>query len=345
MSNQLEKLASFEASNLGFIWRQFTRPKPLPAGIRLNGNVAIVTGSNTGLGLSVSRQLLDLGLSHLVMAVRSVSKGEAAAVELREKFPKAIITVWFLDMGSYDSIRAFAAQCGTLQRIDIAILNAGLMQSEYVINPSTQHEVTLQVNYLSTALLAIMLLPKLKASRNHGGSRPPVLSIVGSDMMYSAKFKTPGSILAQFQDHKTFDGTSWYAKSKILQMFFVSKLVDFVSSDNVLVNVSNPGMTAGTSFFQGHPAIVQKIISVAQWIFARSADVGATAYLDAVLVRGNISHGSFASDWTIKPYPKLFYTKCGDEFKENLWQETMDEFKFLDAWKIVNDLKEKNAGI
>jgi NAD(P)-dependent dehydrogenase (short-subunit alcohol dehydrogenase family) len=301
MSSELENLASFEATNFGFLWRQFTRPKPLPTGTRLDGNVAIVTGSNVGLGLSVSRQLLGLGLSHLVMAVRSRTKGEAAAAELREKFPNATISVWIIDMESYDSIRAFAEQCEALPRIDIAILNAGLIQSEYVLVPSTDYEVTLQVNYLSTAFLAIMLLPKLKDSKIHGSPRPPILSIVGSDMMYDAKFKTAGPILAQFQDRKSFSAVSSYGKSKLLQMFFVSKLADFVSSDDVLVNVSNPGMTAGTAFFQGQPAVVRKIMGVAQWIFARSVDVGATMYLDAALAQGSKSHGSFTSDWTIKP--------------------------------------------
>lgn len=43
---------------------------------------------------------------------------------------------------------------------------------------------------------------------------------------------------------------------------------------------------------------------------------------------------------TSSRYPEIFYTKSGDEFKERLWQETMDEFKFLDAWKIISDMKE-----
>lgn len=301
MSSRLEKLASSEASAIGFIKRQFTRPKPLPDDIRIDGEVAIVTGSNTGLGLSVSRQLLGLGLSHLVMGVRSLPKGEAAAAELREQFPKAVITVWSLNMESYDSIQEFAARCESLDRIDMAILNAGLMSSEYTIDPLTGHEITLQVNYLSTALLAILLLPKLKAHRDHHVSRPPVLSIVGSDMMYSAQFKHAVPILPQFQDSKAFKGNSAYANSKMLQMFFVSKLAEFVSPDDVLVSVSNPGMTAGTSFFEDQPVALQKFMSLLQWIFARTVDVGASAYLDAVLVQGVDAHGSFLSDWTIKP--------------------------------------------
>ena len=37
----------------------------------------------------------------------------------------------------------------------------------------------------------------------------------------------------------------------------------------------------------------------------------------------------------------MYYTQSGYDFKERLWQETMDEFKFVGASKIVNDLKEK----
>lgn len=105
-----------------------------------------------------------------------------------------------------------------------------------------------------------------------------------------AKFKTAGPILAQFQDRKAFDVTSAYAKSKMLQVFFVLRLIEFVSPNDVLVNVSNPGMTAGTSLFQDHPVVVQRIISILQRIFARSVDVDASAYLDAVLVQGTDGH-------------------------------------------------------
>jgi FlaA1/EpsC-like NDP-sugar epimerase len=108
MSSKLENKASFEATLSAFVRRQFVRPKPLPAGIKLTDQVAIVTGSNVGLGLEASRQLLQLELRHLVMGVRSQTKGDAAAAELRTTFPSATISVWLLDLESYDSVRAFA---------------------------------------------------------------------------------------------------------------------------------------------------------------------------------------------------------------------------------------------
>jgi NAD(P)-dependent dehydrogenase (short-subunit alcohol dehydrogenase family) len=301
MSVDLESKASFEATVFGFLSRQFTRPKPLPAGVCLANQVAIITGSNVGLGLEASRQLLGLQLSHLVMGVRSQVKGDAAAAKLRQEFPGATISIWVVDLESYDSVLAFADRCAALPRLDIAILNAGLMKTPYTVAPTTEHEATLQVNYLSTALLAILLLPILKAKRNLGAARPPVLTLVGSDLMYQVDVGTKGPVLQQFNTPKTFDQFRWYAKSKLLLVFFVVKLAEFVSPNDVIVNMANPGMTKGTEFFRGLPAIVVKLIAVGQLLFARSAEVAATTYVDAVVAYGKKSHGTFTSDWAIKP--------------------------------------------
>ncbi|RYP55565.1 hypothetical protein DL769_010122 [Monosporascus sp. CRB-8-3] len=339
MSSALESNAWFEATVFGFLWRQFTRPKPLPANIHLRDQVAIVTGSNVGLGLAASRQLLGLGLSHLVIAVRSPAKGDEAAGLLRKEFPDSTISVWTIDLESYESVRAFAKQCATLPRIDIVILNAGLAKPSYATVPETGYEVTLQVNYLSTALLAILLLPILRAKKLSNAPRPPVLTIVGSDMMYQADIETKGPVLRQFNRPQAFSQFPWYSKSKLLLTFFVSKLAEFVSPDDVLVNMANPGMASGTAFFRESSSIAMKMVGFAQFLFARGVDVAATTYVDAALAYGKESHGSFTSDWAIKPYPKLWYTPEGRELVERLWEETMEELNFAGASKLIESLK------
>lgn len=64
------------ASYLKFLYRQFfiTPPKADPHVINLHGQTGIVTGANVDLGLEACRQLLDLGLSHLILAVRNKGK-------------------------------------------------------------------------------------------------------------------------------------------------------------------------------------------------------------------------------------------------------------------------------
>ena len=71
-----------QASLPHFAYQQLTcRPKSV-TGVNLNGKTAIVTGSNTGVGLETARQLLDLGIRKLVLAVRNETKGAAAVANL-----------------------------------------------------------------------------------------------------------------------------------------------------------------------------------------------------------------------------------------------------------------------
>lgn len=302
MSSDPQAQASFEGTFAGLLRRQRTKPTPLPSDLRIDGQTAIVTGSNVGLGLAASRQLLGLGLSHLVMGVRSQAKGDAAAAQLRDEFQHAQVTVWLLDMESYDSVRAFAERCASLPRIDVAILNAGLMVPSYTTVPATGHELTVQVNYLSTALLTLLLVPVLKSKRAPGANRPPVLSVVSSDAAYSAPLRTDGPVLAQFDDPEGYGSFPAYTSSKLLLTLFVGRLAELVDPSEVLINQCNPGMTKGTSFGHDGAAILRHLFGVVQYFLARSAEVGASVYLDAALTRGAESHGKFVSDWAIKPW-------------------------------------------
>lgn len=311
MSATLESGAAYEATVLGFLQRQFTTPKPLRASTsQLDGQTAIVSGSNGGLGLEACRQLLERRLSHLVMAVRSQAKGEAAAKQLRQQFPDpgVSISVWALDMASYDSIRQFVEQCATLSRIDIVILNAAGVHKTYMCNPTTGHESTMQTNYLSTVLLGILLLPVLRSTRerNNDAPRPPVLSFVESDLAYSAQ-NTPnttthqGPVLAQYDDEKSFGLMSSYAASKLLLVLFVSRLAELVDPADVLINTCNPGFTRYSDLDSHAFPGLRMFMKLSRTIVGRSVEAAASVYLDATLARGAESHGSFISDWEIKP--------------------------------------------
>jgi len=307
MSSQLESEAGFEATPLGFIYRQWTRRKPLPAGINLSSQTAIITGSNVGLGLESGRQLLQLGLSRLVLAVRSQEKGDAAAQGLRKGFPNAEILVWLLEMNSYKSITAFAKKCKTsLSRIDIVILNVGLMAgNQFKASEETAREYSVQVNYISTALLTILLLPILKSSARLTTTKPPVLTIVASDAALWGRIKTQGPVLAQLDRREKYNPMHWYQKSKLLQFLFVSKLAEEVSASDVVINLVNPGLCSGTAFGQnGGPelgAVASALFKLMELLMARTTADGASIYVDAAVARAEESHGSYVSDWAIKP--------------------------------------------
>ncbi|KAI1742881.1 retinol dehydrogenase 12 [Xylaria scruposa] len=345
MSSQLRNEAHYEASPLAFFHRQWLlHRKPVPAGTDLSSQCAIITGSNSGLGLETGRQLLQLGLSHLIIAVRSQAKGDKAADGLRKEFPRADISVWLVDMTSYESITAFVEKCKSLSRIDIVILNAGLTSgTAFTPVRETGHELSFQVNYISTMLLTILLLPVVKSKRV-AGSKAPVISVVTSDTAYWASVETQGPVLAQLARAEKYAPMVWYQKAKLLQIFFVSKLAEEVDARDVVVNLANPGLCAGTEFGQnssGFSGFIRFLFDIFKAINARTVESGASTYVDATVIKGEESHGSYVSDWAIRPYPEIVYTEEGARVRERLWEETMEELNFAGASDIIKGMKRK----
>ncbi|CAM1510853.1 Fc.00g083660.m01.CDS01 [Cosmosporella sp. VM-42] len=338
MSSKLQSKAAWEAGPLAFISRQFfeTVP-PIPKSVDLSGQIAIVTGSNVGLGFECARQLLSLNLSHLIIAVRSRSKGDAAARLLQEKFPTAKIEVSIVDMASYKSIIAFAKRCESLPRLDIAILNAGLSRPRFERADESKHEMTFQVNYLSTALLALLLVPILKSKR--GTESPAHLALVGSDASYWADWKDTSckSVFQIVDNAANFATMDAYKKSKLFLNMFLERLSEQVSADEVIINVPNPGACKGTEFGSDNPSAFQRFMfKFMSSIMARKPEIGARQYVDAATVQGVESHGGFVSEGKVKPFPEIMYESGGRTLQETLWNETMRELEFAGVAKIFN---------
>lgn len=290
----------------------------------LAGQTALVTGGNTGLGYHACRQLLALGLGRLVVAVRSLDRGEAAAAALRREFPRAVVLVWELDLSSYDSVARFARRAagpelavavgGGKGGLDVAVLNAGIVGATFRKNPNTGHEEVIQVNYLSTFLLAILLLPVLNKKKKKSSSspqeqqqqRPGRLTIVNSGVAYYAKLpnraRTP--FLASFDSAEaeaSWDPSEWYSASKVLGHLFFARLAARVDPDAVVVNLVDPGFCKGTELHRDARGLVAALLRVAKVLTGRSLEVGASTYVDAAVVKGEETHGCFVMDWKVRP--------------------------------------------
>ncbi|HVE24869.1 MAG TPA: SDR family NAD(P)-dependent oxidoreductase, partial [Sporichthya sp.] len=141
------------------------------------GRVAVVTGANTGLGFDTARALAEHGAT-VVLAVRDVDKGKAAAERIAATAPGADVTVQQLDLGSLASVRTAAGELRARQtRIDLLINNAGVM---YPPKQTTVDGFELQfgTNHLGHFALTGLLLDRLVAT---AGSRIVTVSSVGHD--------------------------------------------------------------------------------------------------------------------------------------------------------------------
>lgn len=287
-----------------FVKSQFrTTPRRAPAGTDLSGKVAIITGSSSGLGLHCARHLLSLKLSRLIMAVRSADKGEAVAAQLRISYPFARVDVWPLEMTSYISIQQFCQRVEKdVPRVDITILNAGIIQAEFG-TCDTGHEQVVQVNYLSTFLLAILMLPLSK--RKAPLDSPGRLTIVSSGTALWAKFpnRDRRPLLASFDDPKVtpWDPTERYFSSKMLGHLFFVRMLEYLSADDVIVNLVEPGMCKGSELHREATGGRGVILNAYKALTGRKPEDGAWMYLDAAVVKGKESHGCFCMDWDLHP--------------------------------------------
>ena len=145
---------------LSFLASQIFWKPPVPKH-KFTGQTVVVTGSNTGMGLEAARHFVRLDAAKVILAVRTLSKGEAAKESIEASTGrKSVVEVWELDMARYASVQAFAARCETLERLDVVISNAGVYLFEF--STSEGNETTITVNVLSHMLLGLLLLPVLQ---------------------------------------------------------------------------------------------------------------------------------------------------------------------------------------
>ncbi|KAI1109566.1 putative short-chain dehydrogenase [Nemania sp. NC0429] len=323
-----------ESSFPQYMYRQFIDKTPLLTrkDVDLQGKTAIVTGSNTGLGLEVSRQLLDLGLSKLILAVRSTSKGEAARENLLSgrSAKSHDIEVWPLDLSDYASIIKFGERASTLTRLDIAVLNAGVFKVAEEFSPVTGFEQAVQVNYLSNALLMLVLLPVLRQKKI--GSAPGRLVLVSSDTAGWAKFPEQGAtpLLPAFKKGmEKWNMQERYATSKLLGQFFLTELADRVSASDVVIDAVNPGFCYGSEFQrEGEGKLLGLVFKAWTRLIGYPCDVGARTIVHAAVRFGEEAHGQYVECGKLRPKAAIVYKPVGERVSKQLWEETLNEFSF-----------------
>ena len=198
---------------------------------------------------------------------------------------------------------AFTERCKTLPRIDFAILNAGIMKAAFELSPQTHNEVSVQVNWLSTALLAMLLLPVLEAS----GAPAPRLTIVSSETGEWAGFKERFSmpILEALNDERNFDPGNRYYTSKLLVIYFFREFVARAGQTRVVINTVNLGFYHGLGLHRNVPGVQGAIFArggggVVKRVIGCTTCVGARTLVDDAVIKSVESHGRYLEDCKVK---------------------------------------------
>ena len=178
-------------------------PKDLE--VDLKDQIAIVTGSNSGLGLETSYELAKRG-AKVYMLCRDMNKGSAAIEELKSR-SDSIADKLFLrkvDVSLQSDIKSFAKEF-TEDHVDILVNNAGCMIDGRPLT-SEGIEVNFATNVMGPYLLTESLIDKLsKPAREKS-----IVLTVTSGGMLTQKLE-PKDI----QLFKSITGIDIYAQNKV----------------------------------------------------------------------------------------------------------------------------------
>ena len=194
--------------------------EPVPGSQRMDGKICLVTGANSGLGKAVAIDLAARG-GTVLMACRSGHPEAGEAVKRRSGSNEVrMLKVDLADLASVhrlcDELRASAP------RIDIAVLNAGLMPRQ--ASQSKQgFELMFAVHFLANRALVGRLLEDRLLKPADAGSEAPRIVLVSSETHRSAE-PIDFDRLGTFADYPFKDGLKHYGQSKLAQCTFAQAL-------------------------------------------------------------------------------------------------------------------------
>jgi 3-oxoacyl-[acyl-carrier protein] reductase len=186
----------------------------------IKGKRALVTGSSTGIGAAVAKELARLGASVAVHGNKNAEAAEAVAAEIRAAGGKAVVVLGDVS-NSVSAARIVADAVAGLGGLDILINNAGAILDR-VTNAAfddTAYDNVYNLNVRSVLSVTKAAFPHLKAA---GGG-----SIINT-----------GSVAGRFGG---FGGSAVYASAKAAVHSITRNAAREFAPDHIRVNVVAPG--------------------------------------------------------------------------------------------------------
>lgn len=261
----------------------------------LRGQVAVVTGANSGVGRSATGLLLEAG-ARVTMVCRSRERGERALAELRasaagglrgarnragvDEVPDltsgdsagARVELELADLSRQDDVRALAGRLtARLPEIDILVNNAGVTRPRCVHSPEG-FELTFATNHLGHFLLTRLLRERLEAGRGR-------IVNVSSRGHRSGDLRRAG--LEDIARGRAWEGAlQAYADSKLANVLFTFEAALRWDSRGITANAVHPGVLA-TEIWRKTSLAARLLVLPFTWFMA-SPEVGGKAVLNLV---------------------------------------------------------------
>ncbi|KAJ7440475.1 hypothetical protein B0H11DRAFT_1750732 [Mycena galericulata] len=316
-----------------------TQPPVLKAD--LSEKTVIVLGANAGIGFEAAKHFAAMNPGRLILACRSQSKGQAAVEKLKVATGYATAELWIIDLADFESVKQFAnkfEQDGG--RLDILVENAAVVNFKF--EPTTDGwESSLQVNHLSTSLLALLLLPSMVNTAVRYGTLPRLV-LVSSGAHYWFPIDKP--LRENPEIIKTMGGAEYctspggmmgrYPITKLLNILFVRALnARLLSSTPLIVNAVDPGYCYSElrRNFTGKRAMRDFFMELC---LAFPAEVGARRLVYAALGQADQPdkfRGEYIAGFRVAEVSDFILSPEGSKAEDLVWEDTLDILNKVDS--------------
>jgi len=221
----------------------------------------LITGASSGLGLATSLELAAAG-KPVILACRSVERGEAAAERICGEVPGASVEVLELDLASLASVRAAAESLG-VRPLGGLVCNAGVQFITGTRRTGDGLEETFATNHLGHFLLTTLLLDNfvegarivLVSSGTHFGPR--------RSMGFPApRWTDPRTLAVPAEDSSPKAGRVRYSTSKLANIYMTYELARRVKDRGITVNAFDPGLMPETGLSRDYSPRAKHVYAV-----------------------------------------------------------------------------------
>jgi NAD(P)-dependent dehydrogenase (short-subunit alcohol dehydrogenase family) len=198
------------------------------------GKLIVVTGANSGTGKEAARRLAQAG-AHVVLAVRTIAKGEQAREEILAAEPGARLDVRRIDLADLASVAEFAdGLIADGVPVDVLVNNAGVMAPPTRQETADDFELQFGSNFLGPFALTMRLLPLILAA-----PAPRVVTMSSGVASYGRiRFDDP-------QWKRRYSPNLSYAQSKLADLMMTLRLAELATANgwHLMSNAAHPGFT------------------------------------------------------------------------------------------------------
>ena len=233
--------------------------RPVPEDVRIDGRTCLITGANSGLGKAAAVELARRG-GKMILACRPGH--DETREEVMRLSGSTTVEMLEVDLADLESVHRLCDLMAARRiRVDIALLNAGLMSPKPRKTPQG-YDVMFAVHFLSSRVMVDRWLQDgvIRPSNRPGDT--PRLVFVSSEA-HRSSHAVDFDRLGAFEDYRQKDCLKYYGLTKLLQCMYAAELSRRLNSGGtveVAVHAMCPGGIA-SNIARETPALLRPLVN------------------------------------------------------------------------------------